>query len=153
VLAAVVSAAAFAIQAGSVRGELRPSESRDVDGFYGWETGSDGTRYRWTGEYASIFVPADVTRVHIPVRMPAALPSLAPMPVEARTGGFPGVRMLVGDTWAMFDIPLPDAYPLTAFKRVNLRVDRTWQPAMYIAGSADLRPVGVEVGEVRLFRE
>jgi hypothetical protein len=27
-----------------------------------------------------------------------------------------------------------------------------WQPALYIAGSADMRMVGVQVGEPRLFR-
>jgi len=32
-------------------------------------------------------------------------------------------------------------------------VDRTWQPALYLAGSADLRMVGVQVGELRLVRE
>ena len=60
---------------------------------------------------------------------------------------------MVDDSWAIIDVPLPNAVPPTRFKRVDLKVDRTWQPALYLAGSADLRVVGVQVGELRLVRE
>jgi hypothetical protein len=50
-------------------------------------------------------------------------------------------------------IPLGDAIPPARFKRIDLKVDRVWQPALYIAGSADMRMVGVQVGEPRLVRE
>jgi len=48
--------------------------------------------------------------------------------------------------------PLPGAAPPTRFTRIDLRMDRTWQPGVYIAGSADLRRVGVQLGEPRVFR-
>jgi hypothetical protein len=59
----------------------------------------------------------------------------------------------VDATWAIVSLRLPDAVPPTQFKRIDLTVDRVWQPALYIAGSADMRAVGVQVGEPRLFRE
>src|SRR5439155_5164955 len=54
----------------ALREPLAPLASAAVDGFYGWETEADGVRFRWSEEYASVFVPADVTRVEIPVRVP-----------------------------------------------------------------------------------
>jgi hypothetical protein len=58
----------------------------------------------------------------------------------------------VDGTWAILSIPLAEAWPPTRIKRIDLRADRVWQPALYIAGSADMRMVGVQVGEARLFR-
>jgi O-antigen ligase len=132
---------------------LRPPESQAVDGFYGWEALEDGTRFRWTGAYASLFVPADVTRVEIPVRLPTDGRSVRAMGVEVMTGGIDRGRTMVDATWAILSIRLPDAVPPTRFKRIDLRVDRVWQPALYIAGNADMRSVGVQVGEPRLIRE
>ena len=37
-------------------------------GFRRWETGADGTRYRWTGGHASFFVPATARAIVIPTR-------------------------------------------------------------------------------------
>jgi len=132
---------------------VQPRESPAIDGFYGWDTAEDGTRFRWTGQYASLFVPANVTRVYVPVRMPARIPSLTPIGVEVTIGGVDRGRSLIGDTWANLNLALPDAAPPTRYKRIDLRVDRTWQPAVYLPGSADMRPLGIQVGEVRLFHE
>jgi hypothetical protein len=141
-----------AVPAGAGR-TVEPHASAAVDGFYDWETAADGTRYRWTGQYASVFVPADVTRVYLPVRMPARIPSLTPIGVEVMTSGIDKGRSLIGDSWADLNVVLPDVVPPTRFKRIDLRVDRTWQPGVYLPGSADMRPLGIQVGEVRLFRE
>jgi len=132
---------------------VSPPESQAVDGFYRWETLEDGTRFRWTGRYASLFVPADVTRVEIPVRLPTDGRSIREVGVEAMTGGVGRGRTLVDATWAIISLPLAPVPPPTRFKRIDLRVDRVWQPALYVAGSADMRKVGVQVGEPRLFRE
>jgi hypothetical protein len=134
-------------------GPVSTPESRAVDGFYRWEALEDGTRFRWTGAYASVFVPADVTRVYIPVRLPTAGLTVWPMGVEVMTAGIDQGRTIVGDTWAIINVRLPDVDLPLRLKRIDLKVDRTWQPALYIAGSADLRAVGVQVGELRLFRE
>jgi hypothetical protein len=137
----------------AAKAAVSPSASRAVDGFYPWETLEDGTRFRWTGPYASLFVPADVTRVEIPVRLPTDDRSIRAMGVEAMTGGVGRGRTLVDARWAIISLPLAPVAPPIQFKRIDLRVDRVWQPALYIAGSADMRKVGVQVGEPRLFRE
>jgi hypothetical protein len=153
-IASVAAAIAFvAAQFGAPNTTLRPPESHEITGLYEWETDTDGSRYRWIGEYGSVFVPADVTRVYIPVRVPPVAPDVSPMRVEARTEGRPGTRMTVGDGWAVFNLELPNAAPNARFKRINLHADRTWKPAMYRAGSADLRDVSVQVGDLGLFRE
>ena len=76
------------------------------------------------------------------------------MGVEVMTGGVDRGRTLVGrDLGDHRACRLPAAVPPTRFKRIDLKVDRVWQPALYIAGSADMRIVGVQVGEPRLVRE
>jgi hypothetical protein len=153
-LATVAAAVAVIVLSQALlRPELRPSEDRSATGLFEWETDADGVRYRWTGDYGSVFVPADVTRVYIPVRMPAVTAGLSPMGIEVKTTAAPGERIVVGDRWAIINLDLPDAVPPTRFKRINLKVDRAWQPALYVPGSGDLRSVGVQVGEVRHFRE
>ena len=55
--------------------------------------------------------------------------------------------------WAILSIPLAPVAPPARFKRIDLKIDRVWQPALYVAGSADMRLVGMQVGEPRLIRE
>lgn len=153
----LAAAAAIAILAGSpamtARTIVSSPASPAIDGFYPWETLDDGTRFRWTGAYASLFVPADVTRVEIPVRLPTDGRSIRPMGVEVMTASVDRGRTMVDATWAILSLPLPPVAPPMRFKRIDLRIDRVWQPALYIAGNADLRAVGVQVGEPRLFRD
>ena len=43
--------------------------------------------------------------------------------------------------------------PMSKFPLVrDLFVDRSWQPALYIAGSYDMRHVGIQIGECELVR-
>jgi hypothetical protein len=147
---AVTAAAAVLLVASAVvrarRGPVEPPQSTVVDGLYGWETGDDGRRYRWSERYASLFVPANVTRVWVDMRVPVDRRAITPMGVEVAVGGVFQHRTLVYNYWTLVIVDLPDAPPATKFKRIDLKVDRTWQPAVYIAGSADLRQVGVQVG-------
>ena len=136
----------------AARGTVEPPASQVVDGFYGWETAIDGTRFRWTERYASLFVPADVTHVFIPVRLGTALRTVAPMGVEMMIAGVDQGRTLVAEPWATVSLDLPKAIPPARFTRIDFKIDRTWQPAVYIAGSADLRQIGVQVGEAQLVR-
>ena len=143
ILASVVNA---------VQPPLEPPASAAVDGFYGWETAEDGTRFRWTGEYASLFVPGDVRAVHVPMRLPAEARAVTPIGVEVMAGALLKGRVLITDVWADIYVPLGDVPAPKGYRRVDLRVDRAWQPAVYIPGSADMRNVGVQVGEPRLDR-
>jgi O-antigen ligase len=152
---AIAGVAGFLLMGGVSRARwpIEPPALQAVDGFYDWETAGDGSRFRWSELYASVFVPADVTRVYMPVRLPGDVPALTPMGVEVRIGGVRHGRTLVGNSWAVLNLELPDVGPPARYKRIDLKVDRTWQPALFIAGSADLRAVGIQVGECRLFRE
>ena len=152
-IAAVAVAILLVSPVATARVDVTPPTSQAVDGFYRWETLEDGTRYRWTGLFASLFVPADVTRVEVPIRLPTANRNIAPMGVEVMTSGANQGRTLVDSAWTLVSIRLPDAVPPMRFKRIDLKLDRVWQPALYTPGSADMRLVGVQVGELRLVRE
>jgi len=132
---------------------LVPAASPGVDGLEPWETDTDGTRYRWTHDYASVFVPRDATRVYIPARLPIDVPGLDPAIVEAHVAGGNAGSTLVGSSWTVLNVVLPPLPSLQRYKRVDLRVPRTWQPAVYLPGSSDFRKLGVQVGEVKVFYE
>ena len=136
----------------AARGAVEPPASQSVDGFFGWETGSDGAPFRWTGHYASLFVPSDVRHVYVKVRVPTNTPAVAPMGVEVMIAGHDEGRTLVDASWATLSLALPDVEPPARFTRIDLKVDHTWQPALYLAGSADMRAVGVQVGAPQLVR-
>jgi len=61
-------------------------------------------------------------------------------------------RTLLGPAWTIVNVDLPPAAPPMQFKRIDLKLDRVWQPALYTAGSPEMRFVGVQVGELRLSR-
>ena len=152
VMAAGVAAIAIAAVLSAWRGPLELARSDAIDGFYAWETAEDGARFRWTKEFASVIVPRDVERVRIPIRVPTDRPSIAPMPVYVSIAGSRPARMFVDASWSVLEADLSTFDPLAPVRRVNLKVERTWQPALYIAGSAEMRPVGVQVGECELIR-
>jgi O-antigen ligase len=149
---AVVLYLVAAVPIRASRRDIEPPASQAVDGFYGWESGAEGERYRWTERYASVFVPADVTHVDIPIRMPASVPGLKPVAVTLSINSRPGSTTLTTNTWTIVPVDVPAPQSPARFTRVNLRADHTWQPALYVPGSADFRFVGVQVGEVRMVR-
>jgi O-antigen ligase len=150
--AALAGTVIFATAFNAAQPPLTPAASAAVDGFYEWDTAEDGTRFRWTGEYASLFVPGDVRAARIPMRMPASARAVTPIGVEVMSGALSKGRVIITDVWAEIYVPLGDVPAPKGYRRVDLRVDRAWQPAVYIPGSADLRNVGVQVGEPRLDR-
>ena len=132
------------------RNPIGPPASADVDGFYGWETASDGARFRWSRQFASLFVPANVPRIRIPVRVPSELRMSRPLEVDVMIGGVFHNRATIQCSWAMIEVGPPPVPPPTTFQRIDLKVNVAWQPALYIPGNADLRSVGVQVGEIQL---
>jgi len=150
----LTAAGVVAIIGFSVAGRTahRP-ETLGVTGLEPWENAADGVRFRWTHEYASVFVPAKATRVYIPVRLPFDLPRLNPMPVDVKVGGVLREKTFVGTEWAVVNLELPYAQQGQRFKRIDLKVQQTWQPAVYLPGNRDLRRIGVQVGEIKEFYE
>jgi O-antigen ligase len=124
-----------------------PPATQAVNGFYGWETTPDGVRFRWSTKFASVFVPGNATHVEIPVKVPAELRLLPRLEVDLVVGGVFQSRTAVLDSWTVLGVTMPEGSPARV-RRIDLRVDRPWQPGIYIAGSADMRTVGIQVGEV-----
>jgi O-antigen ligase len=152
---ATACAAGFVLLAATLGAVARPMPapaSPAVDGLYPWEAGEDGRKVRWTGQYGSVFVPADTKRVYIPIRVPVDTPAIAPMPVDIVISGQRRGRVLVGRNWGTLDLWMPEVVPPSRFNRIDLRIERTWQPALNIAGSYDMRSVGVQIGECELVR-
>jgi O-antigen ligase len=131
----------------TTRASLRPAVSADVDGFYGWEAANDGTRFRWSHQFASVFVPSEARRVTIPLSVPSELQMAEPLQVEVMVGGIFQMRRVVSGATASIDLGLAGITAPSRFKRIDLKVNREWQPALSIPGSQDLRLVGVRVGE------
>ena len=61
-------------------------------------------------------------------------------------------RFIADDRWTTISIDLSPPTPPVGMNRINVRVDRAWRPALLMPGSADMRLVGVQVGECRLLR-
>src|SRR5262249_21879805 len=80
-----------------------PPPSADVDGLYVWETGSDGQRFRWTKEYASVFVPPGSERIELPLRAPQTGDARHPRSVEVSAGGQQR-EVDIGNQWTLVPI-------------------------------------------------
>ncbi len=122
-----------------------PVHLEEVDGFY-YEARNDeaGVPFRWTREYASLFVPATAKRAEIPVRAPAGTTKDNPVLIEITSGGMTLTRALIGDAWRVLVVELNPPPPPLAFNRINIRTDRLSQDGG--------RPVGIRVGDVRIAR-
>ena len=134
----------------ALRKPVAPVDSEWVSGFYGWETAADGVRFRWSHEYASLFVPADVRRVEIPVRAPMAGPLTEPVSIEVGAGGTTLARAFVTNQWQTIAVDLQRPVPPLEFGRINIKTNRLSRPILFTPGSADTRVVGVQVGEYRV---
>ena len=101
---------------------------------------------------AGTLLPGGPTlREKVPQAHKVALVDL-PMGVEVMIAGHDEGRTLVDESWATLSLELPEVAPPARFNRIDLKIDRTWQPALYLAGSADMRAVGVQVGTIQLLR-
>jgi O-antigen ligase len=149
IVPAIAAALVLSVAAPSRWRDPRMPDDREVDGFSDWHTGSDGIRFRQMGEYGSLFVPADIRRIEVPVRIPAGAALASPAPVMVRAEGLQ-VRQLVGGTWTILALNLPDVFPSERFKRVNLRVLPGLIPAAASADSGSR--LMLEVGQPRIVR-
>jgi O-antigen ligase len=143
---AVVALVVAVVPARLMERPLEPSSAPGADGFYEWETGSDGVRFRWTTAFASLFVPSTAIRVDIPVRAPREGGRFNPSSVEIAIGGVNRGRFAAADEWSAISLPVADGPSVSNYKRIDLRVDRTWRPAVIVPGSAEMRAVGIQVG-------
>jgi hypothetical protein len=104
---AVTALAMAAIGAGALvsarRGPIEPPGSEAVDG------------------YASVFVPADVRRVQLPLRAASATAGSS-ISVEIKIDGGEVQAATVGDAWQTVNIALPESSVAGRFHRIDVRM-------------------------------
>ncbi len=112
---------------------------RVESGFRGWETGSDGRRYRWTDGHASFFVRSDGSAIDIPIRTSVAASSNIPVTVTLTIDDRLADRLvLTDDGWHRVEVQVPPR-GARRVRRIDIRVDRTKD------GNR-----GVQIGEVQV---
>ena len=112
---------------------------RIESGFRGWEIGSDGARYRWTGGHASFFVRSNASAIDVPIRTSVAAPSDIPVTVTLTIDDRLVDRLVLNDDgWHLVTVQLPPR-GARRVRRMDIRVDRTKD------GNR-----GVQVGEVQV---
>jgi O-antigen ligase len=122
-----------------------PVHLEEVDGqYYEQKVDEMGVPFRWTREYASIFVQATARRVELTMRAPAGTPADRPVRVDITAAGLRLPPALVTDSWQTVTVDLNPPQPPLTFNRINLRSD----PVSLDNG----RPVGIRVGDIRIAR-
>jgi hypothetical protein len=93
-------------------------------GMRDWETGKDGTRFRWAGAHSSLFVPAAARAVRIPVRTTFDRPGDWPVAVSITVDDELVDRLVLTDAaWRTSDIRLPPPGHRRV-RRIDIRADR-----------------------------
>jgi hypothetical protein len=141
----IVLAATALIALASVPFRTEPPTRQTV--MYGvgdWEKQPDGSRARWTEQYATIVVRLETGALDIPMR--------APEPVEflIAVDGVPLKYESVANAWRQVQVKLPPPAPEILYRRIDFRLPRTWALADVQPGSSDPRVVGLQFGEISL---
>jgi hypothetical protein len=90
-----------------------------------WETAADGTRFRWAGAHASLFVPSDARVVHVPLRTTFDRPGEWPVAVSVTIDDVAVDRVVLSDPqWRECVIRLPPPGSRRV-RRLDFRADRT----------------------------
>jgi hypothetical protein len=116
-----------------------PRRVLPVEGLFGWEDGADGRRYRWSGEYASVFVGREARRVEIPVRAPLGEGVAADISVD----GSRARNRPLGREWTTITVDLPFAPLIVQARRINIRTSR-------VQALPDGRVVGLQIGPPKM---
>jgi hypothetical protein len=112
--------------------------TRVTYGLFDWGTEPDGTRSRWSGPRATLFVDGRARLIEIPLI--GTLPEGVLQHVEVRVDGRLANRIAVGPEWQRLRTLLPED-PSTGPRRIDLLVSPTW------VGNEGRRVLGVKVGE------
>jgi hypothetical protein len=118
-------------------------------GFYGLETAEDGTPFVWMTRHGVFYVGPQPGTVTIPVRAPDFLERSGPFRVSVEIGGRRvGVFEAAPDRWTSIEVPI--RRPASArFRRIDLRVNRSWSPMRDRGARSDDEPRSVMVGTTK----
>ena len=117
----------FVAAAAGLLGYLRdpPWLLSTTSGLRGWETDADGTRFRWMGGHASVFVPSSARAVELPVRTTFDSPGDWPITVTVAIDDRMSDRIVLSDAeWHSMVLRLPPARGRKV-RRLDIRLDRT----------------------------
>jgi len=117
----------FLSAAAALLGYLRdpPWLLATTSGLRPWETGADGTRFRWMGGHASVFVPSSARAVELPVRTTFDAPGDWPITVTVAIDDRMSDRIVLSDSeWHSMLLRLPPAGGRKV-RRLDIRLDRT----------------------------
>ena len=106
----------------------------------------DGTRYRWMGDYASLFVAADVTTCTSLCESRRSSPGISPMGSKLGPKESPGTRAIVGDGWAVINLTYR-CRSVCALQADQSSCGSDMETGLVSSGSADMRESRVQVGE------
>jgi O-antigen ligase len=121
-----------------------PTRQTVVYGVYDWELQPDGSRARWTEQYATIVVRVETGGVDIPMRAPETVEFLIAV------DGVPLKYESVSNAWRRVQVTLPPPAPEVLYRRIDIRLPRSWPLAKAQTGSRDPRLVGLQLGELSL---
>ena len=96
-----------------------------TSGLRGWETDANGTRVRWMGGHASLFVPASAHAVELPARTTFNASGDWPVTVTVAIDDRMSGRLVLSDAeWHSMLVQLPPA-GRRKVRRLDIRLDRT----------------------------
>jgi hypothetical protein len=121
-----------------------PTRQTVMYGVYNWETQPDGSRVRWTEQYATIVVRLETGALDIPMRAPETVEFLIAV------DGVPLKYEWVSDAWRQVRVTLPPPAPEVLYRRIDFRLPRSWVLADIQPSSDDRRSVGMRLGEISL---
>ena len=128
----------------STRTLMPPSER----GFHGFETDSQGQRFRWMTRHAVAYIPATRGIVTLNLRGPDDAPLARPLIVEtAIAGRIVDRREIRGVAWVTVNIGVRE--PASApFRRIDLRANQQWTQNVRLGIRQAQRPISAMVGEI-----
>ena len=131
----------------STRARTPPPER----GFHGFETDSQGQRFRWMTRHVVAYIPAEPGVrgiVTLRLRAPDDRSPAGPLIVETTIAGRSVDRREVGgEAWTTIDIGVRDAAS-APFLRIDLRANQQWTQDVRLGIRPALRPISVMVGEI-----
>jgi hypothetical protein len=96
-----------------------------TSGLRDWETDADGTRVRWMGGHASLFVPASAHAVDLPVRTTFDASEDWPITVTVAIDDRVSDQIVLSDgAWHSIRVQLPPGTDRKV-RRLDIRLDRT----------------------------
>jgi len=125
------------------RGAATPPEQ----GFHGFESAPDGTRFRWITRHAVTYIPEASGFLRLRLRAPDH-PTPRPLVVETSIAGrVVDRREVPGGQWVSYDIPARQGVSMP-FRRVDVRVNQVWTEEVRLGRRAARRPISVMAAEI-----